>query len=170
MDLIVMGLSPCRNRLSTSHWMMVVQLVWLPSIVIFSGLPCRVSALRIKRLAAFRSWFLLNSNSNSNSKVLRLLTMARNRYIPPALDLHIGLIQIPFAFDRTLLPIEAVNRGRGRRPEQNRAIINSTLWGLRCGTPWRDVPPQIRQLEYDLLTLSALKRSRGLGGRFSHPC
>jgi len=38
------------------------------------------------------------------------------------------------------LPIEAINRGRGRRPEQNRAIINGILWRLRCGTPWRDVP------------------------------
>jgi transposase len=38
-----------------------------------------------------------------------------------------------------LLPIDAANRGRGRRPEQNRSIINGILW-LRCGTPWRDVP------------------------------
>ncbi|NKC48787.1 IS5 family transposase [Ochrobactrum anthropi ATCC 49188] len=43
---------------------------------------------------------------------------------------------------KDLLPIEAVNRGRGRRPEQNRAIINGILWRLRCGTPWRDVPPK----------------------------
>ena len=41
-----------------------------------------------------------------------------------------------------LLPIEAENRGRGRRPEQNRSIINGILWRLRCGTPWRDVPPK----------------------------
>ena len=41
-----------------------------------------------------------------------------------------------------LLPIEATNRGRGRRPEHNRAIINGILWRLRCGTPWRDVPPK----------------------------
>ncbi len=38
------------------------------------------------------------------------------------------------------LPIEASNRGRGRRPIDNRAIINGILWRLRCGTPWRDVP------------------------------
>ena len=43
---------------------------------------------------------------------------------------------------KDLLPIEAINRGRGRRPEQNRAIINGILWRLRCGTPWRDVPPK----------------------------
>lgn len=43
---------------------------------------------------------------------------------------------------KDLLSIEAVNRGRGRRPEQNRAIINEILWRLRCGTPWRDVPPR----------------------------
>ncbi|EFM61172.1 transposase [Brucella sp. NF 2653] len=43
---------------------------------------------------------------------------------------------------KDLLPIEAVNRGRGRRPEQNRAIINGILWRLHCGTPWRDVPPK----------------------------
>ncbi|CAB4326868.1 transposase [Brucella sp. 191011898] len=43
---------------------------------------------------------------------------------------------------KALLPIEAVNRGCGRRPEQNRAIINSILWRLCCGTPWRDVPPK----------------------------
>ena len=41
-----------------------------------------------------------------------------------------------------LLPIEASNRGRGGRPEANRAIINGILWRLRCGTPWRDVPPK----------------------------
>jgi len=43
---------------------------------------------------------------------------------------------------KDLLTIEAVNRGRGRRPEQNRAIINGILWRLRCGTPWQDVPPK----------------------------
>jgi transposase len=43
---------------------------------------------------------------------------------------------------KDLLPIEAINRGHGRRPEQNRAIINGILWRLRCGTPWRDVPPK----------------------------
>ncbi|WP_445783868.1 transposase [Sphingorhabdus sp.] len=41
-----------------------------------------------------------------------------------------------------LLPIDAANRGRGRRPEGNRSIINGILWRLRCGTPWRDVPPK----------------------------
>ncbi|WP_229002323.1 transposase [Agrobacterium sp. S7/73] len=39
-----------------------------------------------------------------------------------------------------MLPIEPKNRGRGRRPEQNRAIINGIFWRLRCGAPWRDVP------------------------------
>ena len=41
-----------------------------------------------------------------------------------------------------LLPIEPENRGRGRRPEQNRSIVNGILWRLRCGTPCRDVPPK----------------------------
>ncbi|WP_247873683.1 MULTISPECIES: transposase [unclassified Brucella] len=41
-----------------------------------------------------------------------------------------------------MLPIEAVNRGGGRRPEQNRAIINGILWRLCCGTLWWDVPPK----------------------------
>lgn len=41
-----------------------------------------------------------------------------------------------------LLPIESANRGRGRRPEENRSIVNGILWRLRCGTPWRDVPPK----------------------------
>ncbi|WP_425437337.1 transposase [Novosphingobium guangzhouense] len=36
----------------------------------------------------------------------------------------------------------AANRGRGRHPEHNRSIINGILWWLRCGTPWRDVPPK----------------------------
>ena len=43
---------------------------------------------------------------------------------------------------RDLPPIEAANLGRGRRPEENRSIINGILWRLRCGTPWRDVPPK----------------------------
>lgn len=43
---------------------------------------------------------------------------------------------------KDLLPIEAVNWGRGRRPEQNRTIINGILWRLRYGTPWRDVLPK----------------------------
>lgn len=37
---------------------------------------------------------------------------------------------------------EAANRGRDRRPAQNRSVINGILWRLRCGTPWRDVPPK----------------------------
>jgi transposase len=41
-----------------------------------------------------------------------------------------------------LLPIEPENRGRGRRPEPNRSIINRILLRLRCGAPWRDVPPK----------------------------
>ena len=40
------------------------------------------------------------------------------------------------------LPIEAANRGRGRRPDQDRSIIDAILWRLRRGTPWRDVPPK----------------------------
>ncbi|MCO5070774.1 MAG: transposase [Rhizobiaceae bacterium] len=40
------------------------------------------------------------------------------------------------------MPIEPENRGRGRRPEQNRSIINGILWRLRCGAPWRDAPPK----------------------------
>ncbi|WFU06541.1 transposase (plasmid) [Rhizobium sp. CB3171] len=41
-----------------------------------------------------------------------------------------------------MLPIERKNRGPGRPPEQNRSIINGILWRLRCGAPWRDVPPK----------------------------
>ncbi|WP_366125553.1 transposase [Acetobacter cerevisiae] len=40
-----------------------------------------------------------------------------------------------------LLPIDAANRGRGRRPEHKRSIINGILLRLRCGTPW----PMLRQ-------------------------
>jgi transposase len=43
---------------------------------------------------------------------------------------------------KDLLPIERKNRSRGRPPEQNRLIINGILWRLRCGAPWRDVPPK----------------------------
>jgi transposase len=43
---------------------------------------------------------------------------------------------------KDLLPIEPSNRGRGRRPEQSRSIINGILWRLRCGAPLRDVPPK----------------------------
>jgi transposase len=43
---------------------------------------------------------------------------------------------------KRLLPIDAANRGRGRRPEQNRSIVNGILWRLRTGAPWRDVPPK----------------------------
>jgi transposase len=39
-----------------------------------------------------------------------------------------------------LLPIKPEYRGRGRRPEQNRSIINGIIWRLRCGAPWREVP------------------------------
>ncbi len=39
-----------------------------------------------------------------------------------------------------LLPVEPSMRGRGRRPTENRAVLNGILWRLRCGTPWRDVP------------------------------
>ena len=43
---------------------------------------------------------------------------------------------------KDLLPIDAANRGAGRPPEENQSIINGILWRLRCGTPWRDVPPK----------------------------
>jgi transposase len=43
---------------------------------------------------------------------------------------------------KDLLPIERKNRRRGRPPEQYRSIINGILWRLRCGAPWRDVPPK----------------------------
>lgn len=43
---------------------------------------------------------------------------------------------------KDLLPIEPENRGKGRYPEQNRAIINGILWWLRRGAPWYDVPPK----------------------------
>lgn len=44
---------------------------------------------------------------------------------------------------KDLLLIEAINRGRRRRLEQNRAIaiINRIPWRLRCGTPWPDFSP-----------------------------
>jgi len=61
-----------------------------------------------------------------------------------------------------LLPIEPANRGRGRRPERNRAIINGILWRIRCGIAWRDVPPKIRELEHDLSPVPPLERGRGL--------
>ena len=38
-----------------------------------------------------------------------------------------------------LLPIEPSMRGRGRRPTENRPVLNGILWRLRCGAPWRDV-------------------------------
>ncbi len=41
---------------------------------------------------------------------------------------------------RDLLPIGPSMRGRGRRPTENRAVLNGILWRLRCGAPWRDVP------------------------------
>lgn len=31
---------------------------------------------------------------------------------------------------------------RGRRGKDNRLFLNATLWKLRTGTPWRDLPPQ----------------------------
>jgi transposase len=43
---------------------------------------------------------------------------------------------------KDLPPIEPENRGRGRPPEQNRTIINGILGRLRCGAPWRYVPPK----------------------------
>ncbi|WP_156135940.1 transposase [Novosphingobium sp. ES2-1] len=30
----------------------------------------------------------------------------------------------------------------GRPPEQNRSIVNGVRWRLRCGAPWREVPPK----------------------------
>ncbi len=54
------------------------------------------------------------------------------------------------AHPEDLLPIKRENRGRGRPPEQNHSIINGILWRLRCGAPWRDVPPKIRELEHHL--------------------
>ena len=41
---------------------------------------------------------------------------------------------------KDLLPIEPSMCGRGRRPTENRSVLNGILWRLRCGAPWRDVP------------------------------
>lgn len=41
---------------------------------------------------------------------------------------------------KDLLPVEPSMRGRGRRPTENRWVLNGILWRLRCGAPWRDVP------------------------------
>lgn len=43
---------------------------------------------------------------------------------------------------KSLLPIEASNRGRGLRLEASLAIINGIHWRLRYSTPWRDVSPK----------------------------
>jgi transposase len=40
---------------------------------------------------------------------------------------------------KDLLPIEPSMRGRGRRPTENRAVLNGILWRPRCGAPWREV-------------------------------
>jgi len=57
-------------------------------------------------------------------------------------DLSRGdLTEVEWRVLKGLLPIEPANRGRGRRPEHNRAIINGILWRMRCGIAWRDVPP-----------------------------
>src|SRR3546814_16642226 len=69
-----------------------------------------------------------------------------------------------------LLPIDAVNRGRDPRREQDRSIINGILWRLRCGTPWRDVPAQMWELEHDLPAVPTLERGRGLRGALGHAC
>lgn len=69
---------------------------------------------------------------------------------------------------KDLLPIEAINRGRGRRPEQNRAIINGIYLGTSLRYAVAGCSTQIRQLEYNLSTLSALHRSRG-GEPFQSP-
>tara|TARA_B100000678_G_scaffold238167_1_gene208215 strand:- start:509 stop:649 length:141 start_codon:yes stop_codon:yes gene_type:complete len=42
----------------------------------------------------------------------------------------------------SVLPIDVSIHGRGRRSEDNRAIMNGLLWRLRCRTPWRDVSPK----------------------------
>jgi transposase len=52
------------------------------------------------------------------------------------------LTEAEWHVSKGLLPIEAVNRGRGRLPQQNRSNINGILLRLRCGTPGRDVPPK----------------------------
>lgn len=44
------------------------------------------------------------------------------------------------AWLKGLLRMDAATRGRGRRPEQNRSIINGILWRFRCGTSRHDVP------------------------------
>jgi transposase len=69
---------------------------------------------------------------------------------------------------RGLLPIDAVNRGRGRPPEENRSIIDGILWRLRCGTPWRDVPPKYGNWNTIYRRFRRWSRGRGLGGGIGH--
>lgn len=53
---------------------------------------------------------------------------------------RVDLSEAEWRILKGLMPINTVNRGRGRPPEENRSIINGILWRLRCGQPWRDVP------------------------------
>jgi transposase len=43
-------------------------------------------------------------------------------------------------FLKGLLPIKPSLRGRGRRPTENRAVLNGILSRMRCGAPRRYVP------------------------------
>jgi len=49
-------------------------------------------------------------------------------------------MEVEWRILRVLLPVEWKQQGRGRPPADNLNIINSILWRLRTGAPWRDVP------------------------------
>lgn len=61
--------------------------------------------------------------------------------------------------------LEAANRGRGRRHEHNRLIINGILQWFRCGKPLLDVPVKYGNWNTIYRQFRRWKISRILGGR-----
>jgi len=56
----------------------------------------------------------------------------------------------------------------GRPPEDLRRTINGILWRVRTGTPWRDVPEKLRQVDDGLPALPTLEPDRGMGSHRHH--
>lgn len=115
-----MGPPARRNRFSASHCMMAMRLVWLPSMVIRSGLRWRAGLAQ----KALRSLEIAVCGEVELDRIAIVVDGAI-QIKPRAFDLYISLVEVPFPRDLAFSPIEAVKQPGAEmlNPRMHRRMI-----------------------------------------------